>query len=74
MGLLVEAVAKNTSLTGIMCSQNMFNFPSGGKYDPASEADMKQAIIQSPAPLETWNNKPLPRDVVAARAARVMPF
>jgi len=73
---LAEAVERNTTLKGFSCFQNPCNFPANGEgyppYDPTSRAEqrVRQALVRTNAPLEIWNNNPLPDDVKGARANR----
>jgi hypothetical protein len=58
---LQKAVEENTSLVGFSCFGN-----------PAdSYKSMEESIVKSRAPLEIWNNGPLPDSLIAQRAAAV---
>ena len=67
--LLAEALEKNTTLRGFSCFQNPCNFPDGRTYDPNTpcEKRVKQALIATTAPIEIWNNYPLPSDLIEDR-------
>jgi len=73
---LAEAVERNTTLKGFSCFQNPCNFSANGEkyppYDPTSRAEqrVRQALVRTNAPLEIWNNNPLPDDIVKARQAK----
>jgi len=69
---LAEAVERNRSLKGFSCFQNPCNFPDGENYDPNTRAEqrVRQALIDSPVPLEIWNDNPLPGDIKAARQGK----
>jgi len=68
---LAEAVERNHLLKGFSCFQNPCNFPDGKNYDPNTRAEqrVRQALIDSPAPLEIWNNKRLPDEIFCKREA-----
>jgi len=61
---LAEAVERNRTLKGFSCFQNLCNFPDGERYDSNTRAEqrVRQALIDSPAPLEIWNNNPFKRE------------
>jgi len=66
-------VERNTTLKGFSCFQNPCNFPANGEeYPPYDRAEqrVRQALVRTNAPLEIWNNNPLPDDVKGARANR----
>ena len=61
--LLALALKENDTLTGFTCVGN----PDGYEADVAA---LKDAVIQTKAPLVIWNNDDLPKDVIAAREKR----
>jgi hypothetical protein len=67
--LLAEAVRQNTSLTGLVCVDNPFNFDEHGDYDPESDRFVERAIIESPADIQEWNGGPLTEGLRSRRTA-----
>ena len=61
---LAAALKENNSLSGFTCLGN----PDGYKADAAA---LREAVIETNAPLVIWNNEKLPEDVVAARQKRM---
>lgn len=61
--MLAEAVRENRALTGFSC----FGNPDGFEAD---ENALRQAVIDTRAPLQVWNNNPLSSDIVAERNRR----
>jgi len=72
---LAEAVERNGTLKGFSCFDNPCNYPDGENYDPNTRADkrVRQALIETNAPIKIWNNEPLPDDIKAARTAKAGP-
>lgn len=65
--LLANALQRNTTLGAFTCTENPLNFSNGRNYDSKTEEILRQAIINTKAPIKQWNCKPLPRDVIEAR-------
>jgi len=68
---LAEAVKLNQTLRGFSCFQNPCNFPNGRNYDASTRAEqsVRDALVASHAPLEIWNNNPLPDEIFSKREA-----
>lgn len=61
--VLARSLQENASLTGFSC----FGNPDGRDKDRKA---LKQAVIETRAPLQIWNNDKLPSDIVAERDLR----